>query len=61
MAKNRDWQERRIFLGGELLDEQDAQAIVNEMRRRVRAPEILRDRGVPGARRAAVAENPRLG
>ena len=57
MAKDRGWQERGTRLGGELLDEEDARAIVEEVRRRVRDPEVLDEmeafltRGVPLSQR----------
>ena len=36
MAKSSNWQEEGIRIGGVLLDEEDAQAIVEEVRRRVK-------------------------
>ena len=40
MAKKQHWQADGIRLGGELLDEQDAQLLVTELYQRVKDPQL---------------------
>ncbi len=41
MAKDRDWQERGLRIGGRLLTTQEVHLLVQELRKRVDDPEVV--------------------
>jgi len=43
MAKNRDWQERGVRIAGKTLSEQEVALIVQELRKRVDDPVVVRE------------------
>ncbi len=43
MAKNRDWQERGVRIAGKVLSEQDVALTVQELRKRVDDPAVIRE------------------
>jgi hypothetical protein len=43
MARNRDWQERGVRIAGKVLSEEETSAMVAELRRRIRDPQVLEE------------------
>lgn len=43
MAKNRDWQERGLRIAVKVLSEQEVALIVQELRKRVDDPDVIRE------------------
>jgi hypothetical protein len=43
MAKNRDWQERGLRIAGKTLSEREVALIVQELRKRVDDPDVIRE------------------
>jgi hypothetical protein len=41
MAKNRDWQERGVRIGSRVFDETESAALVREVRKRVKDPDVI--------------------